>query len=225
MERNKPLKKFTGELIFGFIISALLLYGFVNIAESLLYKELADLDTAIMTFIHSFGQPFVTKLFIFITHIGSAITEVIIFIFALLLLLKWKHYAEAVVLSFSILGGWFLNQFLKRLYSRSRPEFEHLVDVGGFSFPSGHAMVSMTFYGMLATIIVINLKERNRKYNYIIVLAISLIFFIGLSRVYLKVHYPSDVIAGFFAGGVWLTTCIIGLSAIRFYNGWKKREK
>ncbi len=79
-------------------------------------------------------------------------------------------------------------------------------------------MISTAFYGMLGYLLWLSLRERSKTAWPVIVLTVCLVFFIGVSRVYLGVHFPSDVIAGFAAGGLWLIACIIGLHTIRKYK-------
>jgi len=107
---------------------------------------------------------------------------------------------------------------LKTAFQRARPDIQHLIAVGGYSFPSGHAMVATVFYGMLGYLIWLNLRERSKTAWIVPVLTALLIFSIGVSRIYLGVHFPSDVLAGFAAGGLWLTGCIVGLHAFRKKN-------
>jgi membrane-associated phospholipid phosphatase len=87
----------------------------------------------------------------------------------------------------------------------------------GLSFPSGHAMSSLTFFGLIIYYVYRNVKDRNLKIALISVLT-SVIFMIGLSRVYLRVHYASDVLAGFSAGIVWLFASIWILRKIELYS-------
>lgn len=112
-------------------------------------------------------------------------------------------------------GSYTLNLIIKNLIQRARPSWEHWVVESGYSFPSGHSMASIAFYGMLGYLLWLHRKERGRPAAYILVLTGLLILAIGLSRIYLGVHYATDVIAGFCAGGVWLTTCIYALQWIR----------
>ena len=93
---------------------------------------------------------------------------------------------------------------LKLSFQRSRPDIPLLEKVSGFSFPSGHALMSVAFYGMLIYIVSSEIKTRWIKYSLIIILSL-LIFLIGYSRVYLRVHYASDVMAGFAVGFAWLS--------------------
>ncbi|WP_052947880.1 phosphatase PAP2 family protein [Aneurinibacillus tyrosinisolvens] len=82
-------------------------------------------------------------------------------------------------------------------------------------------MISASFYGMLGYLLWLNLRERSKPSWYIIVVTLLLILAIGMSRIYLGVHFPSDVVAGFAAGGAWVAACIIALHAIRYYKGNK----
>ncbi|MEK7399739.1 MAG: phosphatase PAP2 family protein, partial [Candidatus Poribacteria bacterium] len=89
-----------------------------------------------------------------------------------------------------------------------------LIDVGGFSFPSGHAMLSMVFYGMVSYFIIRQIRQW--KFRLLVVVAMGfVIFLIGFTRIYLQVHYLSDVIAGFAGGLFWLTICVTGLEIYR----------
>lgn len=117
------------------------------------------------------------------------------------------------MLAVSLAGGWLLNTVLKEVFHRTRPDIEHLVAAGGYSFPSGHAMIATAFYGMLGYLIWLNLKRRDKPAWYVMVLTFILVVAIGTSRIYLGVHFPSDVIAGFAAGGVWLVACVLAFGA------------
>ncbi len=93
----------------------------------------------------------------------------------------------------------------------------------GFSFPSGHALMSTTFYGLLIFIVYENVKNKLLKWTLIVALCL-LVLFIGISRVYLRVHYASDVVAGFCVGTTWLLLSLWGLSKIEKYNRKKAND-
>jgi undecaprenyl-diphosphatase len=131
---------------------------------------------------------------------------------------KW----ETIILICNLTGSWILNTVLKDVFRRARPDIEHLVRAGGYSFPSGHAMISMSFYGMLGYLLYINLRDKKKRRWYVPILTLVIVFSIGLSRIYLGVHYPSDVAAGFAAGGAWLVVCIMSLHTIMYYRSNKK---
>ncbi len=216
---RSPLSKFSLHIIWGLAAGAILLTLFGKLTSKLLKDELILFDTSITSFIQSFASVKLTSFFIGVTQIGSAYFEI-----ALLLILGWyllfrlKHFWETVILVISLAGGSCLNYLLKSVFCRVRPDINHLVEVSGYSFPSGHAMVSTTFYGMIGYLVWLNFREQGKSSWYVPVLSVFLILAVGLSRIYLGVHYPSDVLAGYAAGGVWLVACIIALQSIRFYK-------
>lgn len=216
---RSPPAKFSIHLAWGITAGVFLLLVFAKIAEDLLYHELGMFDTVVTQFIQNFATNALTIGAIVITRIGSPSFDILVMVaVGSYLLFRLKHNWEALVLAISLAGGGLLNYILKNIFHRARPDIPHLVKVSGYSFPSGHAMVSATFYGMLGYLIWVNLRKSNKPSWHIIVLTVMFIIAIGISRIYLGVHFPSDVLAGFAAGGVWLAACIIGLNAIRYYK-------
>ncbi len=216
---HSPPGKFSVNIIWGIVAGASLLSLFAKISKDLLYHELGTFDKVVTQYIQSFTTGEITKITIFITQIGSPLGDTIVMLAADgYLLFRLKHTWETLVLAISLAGGALLNLILKDIFHRARPNIVHLVKVGGYSFPSGHAMISATFYGMLGYIIWLNLHEHGKPSWYVWMLTIVYVVAIGFSRIYLGVHFPSDVVAGFAAGGVWLTGCILGLQAIRYYK-------
>lgn len=129
----------------------------------------------------------------FITNFGGILWLISLATF-LFIVLKNKILGGFIYLNLFLSGG--LNQILKRIVQRPRPNEYRLIDESGYSFPSGHSMVSAAFYGLLIYIIYKKVKNKYLKYSLITLLSI-LIFSIGVSRIYLGVHYTSDVLAGF----------------------------
>ncbi|MDF9408890.1 MAG: phosphatidylglycerophosphatase B [Pelotomaculum sp. PtaB.Bin013] len=213
------IEKFGKHLTWGIVASSLLLVLFANLAEDLLEQELGTFDASITNFVQSYATERLTSLAIVITQLGSAFVEItLLLVVGGYLIFRLKHIWETVALTSSLAGGWVLNILLKDIFHRSRPDIRHLVEAGGYSFPSGHAMVSAAFYGMLGYLLWMNLRERSKQSWYVIVLTCALILAIGISRIYLGVHFPSDVVAGFAAGGIWLAACIASLHTIRCYK-------
>jgi len=135
----------------------------------------------------------------FLTILGIAI-------FAFLLYIKWKR--EAVIFLIANAGELILNFSLKAFYRRPRPEGFFGYDLPpSYSFPSGHALGSFCFFGILAWLLAANV-ESTRSKQAIYVSAALLVLIIGLSRIYLGVHYPSDVVAGYLVATVWTLTVI-----------------
>jgi undecaprenyl-diphosphatase len=116
--------------------------------------------------------------------------------------LRSKAYSFAILSSFTAM--WVLNTLIKEILQRERPSLQHLVEAGGYSFPSGHAMISMGFFGMIFAIWAMERKIRGRSLFLPCVLGALLILLIGLSRVYLGVHFPTDIVGGYIAGIIWL---------------------
>jgi membrane-associated phospholipid phosphatase len=106
---------------------------------------------------------------------------------------------------------------LKFIFSRPRPLIPLLEPARGFSFPSGHAMMSFSFYGLLIYLVYVGVKNPYLKWLLMSFLLI-LIFLIGFSRVYLRVHYASDVIAGFAAGFIWIVLSLFITGRIEQYS-------
>lgn len=219
-KKRSPFIEFLADMVWGLVAGIFLLTVFAKLAEDLLEQELGTFDTVIGDFVRSFTTPGLTKVQIGISNLGSALVEISLFLVACgILIFYLHHYWEAVVLTANLTGAWVLNNALKFIFQRTRPDIQHLVEAGGYSFPSGHAMISAAFYGMLGYLFWLNLRERGRRVWYIPFIAGLVILSIGVSRIYLGVHFPSDVVAGFAAGGAWLIACIVGLHAIRFYQG------
>jgi undecaprenyl-diphosphatase len=153
-------------------------------------------------------MPVLTQVMIFFSFLGSGLflTLLGIAICAYLLYIKWKR--EAVLFLITNVGELMLNIGLKAFYKRQRPEplFDYALP-SSYSFPSGHALGSFCFYAILAWIIVRNVENPATKWA-IAIGSVVMIFTIGISRIYLGVHYPSDVVAGYVCAAVWTTTVI-----------------
>ncbi|PYE45793.1 phosphatase PAP2 family protein [Paenibacillus barcinonensis] len=119
-------------------------------------------------------------------------------------------YGYVICISFAMM--WILNTLLKEIFQRNRPEIEHLLAVHGYSYPSGHAMISMGFYGMLFVIWALEWRQHHTFKRWLpVMLGVLFILFIGLSRIMLGVHYPTDVLAGFASGLIWVVCLLQGI--------------
>lgn len=176
------------------IILFICLIGFLALAEDVFHKEIMKGDIIGYKIISTFLiSDFTTPIAKFITNFGGAIFLIILTI-TLFILIKNKKIGLSIILNLIVITG--LNQILKYILQRPRPTEYRLIEETGFSFPSGHSMVSMAFYGYLIYLIYKYVKNKYIKWIYIIALSI-LICFIGISRIYLGVHYTSDVLGGF----------------------------
>lgn len=205
-----------------FVVALIVVVGginlFVELTETLKSDLLADYDHQITQYVLSHRSPALTKYFIFVTHVGDiygylivvgAFAVVSIFVFK-----RWKYIAQILlVLALSALS----NLILKRFVDRARPGIEHMVSVETLSYPSGHAMSAMAFYGFLMYLFYRFKINIFLKIGVIFLLGI-LILSIGFSRIYLGVHFPSDIAGGFIAGFIWVVFCVLLFNLIEVFR-------
>ena len=176
------------------IILFICLIGFLALAEDVFHKEIMKGDIIGYKIISTFLiSDFTTPIAKFITNFGGAIFLIILTI-TLFVLIKNKKIGLSIILNLIVITG--LNQILKYILQRPRPTEYRLIEETGFCFPSGHSMVSMAFYGYLIYLIYKYVKNKYLKWISIVLLS-TLICSIGISRIYLGVHYTSDVLGGF----------------------------
>ncbi|PAX60418.1 phosphatase PAP2 family protein [Brunnivagina elsteri] len=201
----------------GLGISLLILFIVAKLAEEVLEKEAFVFDKTFLLWLHQFANPTLDKLMLFITQIGDP-TTVIIVAGVTLAILWWRNYRlEIMVFILNCLGGLILNTGLKLFFSKPRPQlWKQLIVETSYSFPSGHAIGSVILYGFITFL----LTTFYPKYSPIIyTLAVILIGAIGISRLYLGVHWLTDIIAGYGVGFLWLMICIIILKLQRLKQG------
>lgn len=190
MERTKELIRKN----FKWIVLFICLIGFIALAEDVFNKEIMKGDIIGYHLISTyFIADHITPIAKIITNFGGAIFLISLTVI-LLLVIKNKKIGISIIAN--LLIATILNFLLKNILQRPRPTEYRLIDESGYSFPSGHSMVSMAFYGFLIYLIYKNIKNKKIKWGLINVLSV-LIIAIGVSRVYLGVHYTSDVLAGF----------------------------
>jgi undecaprenyl-diphosphatase len=142
-----------------------------------------------------------------ITALGGVTVLTLMTVMGTAFLLLSRQKAIALFMFLSIAGGWLLSSLLKLGVARPRPDIvPHLVEVGDLSFPSGHAMLSAVTYLTLGALLSRAQPYRSTRI-FLISAAIFLTFIIGFSRVYLGVHYPTDVLGGWCAGATWALAC------------------
>lgn len=175
------------------ILSIVALILFILILEDVLEQEIYKFDETIYNFISKAISDNVSKVAKVITTIGSAYVIIPVAIVAMIYFWKKKE-SKYIAINLAIIFA--SNQILKRIIARPRPNEFRIVEETGYSFPSGHSMISMAFYGLFIYLIYKKINNKYLKWTLIILLSI-LIILIGVSRIYLGVHYASDVCAGF----------------------------
>ena len=191
------------------ILFIIALNGFVEITDDLAENELAEIDESVTEYVISFRNDDLTRYFTFITDMGDRNAYIIITIFlAGYYFFKHRSWKFILQTTLVLLLATFSNIVLKRVFNRARPSLDHLVTVNTLSYPSGHAMSATAFYGFLIYLCLRYRMRRWLKVLLVIVLTV-IILSIGLSRIYLGVHYPSDVAAGFVGGLIWIAFCAV----------------
>lgn len=176
------------------IILFICLIGFLALAEDVFNQEIMKCDVIGYTLISIFLiTDFATPIAKFITNFGGPIFLSTICII-LFIIIKNKKIGLSIIMNIASIA--ILNQVLKKILQRPRPTEFRIIEETGYSFPSGHSMVSMAFYGYLIYLIYKYIKNKYVKCISIVLLSI-LICSIGISRIYLGVHYTSDVLGGF----------------------------
>lgn len=183
------------------VILVISLSVFIFLLINVLCNNISDFDTSIYNAMMSFKSDYMTFIMKTITRFGDA--EILILITVIcLIFIRNKKIGGSIVINLASVA--LMNHVLKKIIQRPRPPLEfRMVEESSFSFPSGHAMASMAFYGLIIYFINKNMKNNKLKKVICIILSI-LIFLIGMSRIYLGVHYASDVIAGFAISMVYL---------------------
>jgi undecaprenyl-diphosphatase len=175
--------------------------------ETLIRHQMDVFDNVLVWLVRYLANPELDRAMILISEYGYGYPFWTIIIVVLLALVVRRHWLEAAGFLLCLAGEAILNLGLKTLFERSRPELFQVVAEAGYSFPSGHAMMSICLYGMVVFLITRHIRSWQWRLV-VIIFALVLVATIGVSRVYLGVHYPTDVVAGFFAGGSWLALCI-----------------
>lgn len=183
------------------IIALLSIIILIAIIEDLLEKDIVSFDNNVYSCISKFISEPLTNIAKIITMLGSV--YVVIPIFIIMIIIFWKK-KESIWITLNLIIVFVSNQLLKIIVARPRPIGYRLVEELGYSFPSGHSMVSMAFYGFIIYLIYKKVKNQYIKWGLCLTLSL-IIFLIGLSRIYLGVHYASDVIAGFCISLTYLT--------------------
>ena len=174
-------------------------------------------DESVLRRVAMFRTPALDTIMLEITALGSGSVLILMVLTVSVFLWLTRHRWSVYMLYVGVFGGLIANAVLKRIFSRPRPSVVELGEaVHTLSFPSGHAMTSIITYGCIAYLVG-RLGGTKRLRHATWAAAGVLILLIGISRIYLGVHYPSDVLAGFLGGAAWLGLVASGLAAVEFF--------
>lgn len=201
--RVMPLIKISFSRLFGGALAALILLIGITLAVNS-FGMFNTFDNTILQWFSSLHTPLFTSIFLAFTFLGNL--KLILSATALLAVILFikREFGYFLLFLGTIFGSFVFLLVFKLFTNRQRPTlFEPLVHETSFSFPSGHALLAVVFYGLLAYLAASAVKTQRAR-RFIFFLWIFLALAIGLSRLYLGVHYPTDVIAGYLAGFAWL---------------------
>lgn len=194
----------------------LALAGFGVVAFFAVRQPLNSFDLNVAAWVQSFEAVSLTRIMVFFSTLGATKFTILITLSAMLILFfVLQHRMELLFLAASLGGASLLNKLLKIIFQRERPFVHRLVEETGFSFPSGHAMAAFALYGALAFLLWRHIRPQWGRIL-LIVLSCFMVVMICISRVYLGVHYPSDIAGALLASGFWLSV-MIGIA--QWYEG------
>jgi undecaprenyl-diphosphatase len=200
---SKPVPLITRALVLSLVAAVLFLVLFAWIADEMREGDTKHFDAALRSYVHEFASPGMTKAMFVFSFMGDR-GLVIIMIMAALLFLYERWRRGLVWLSLTMVGALILNITLKLSFARTRPVPFFGTLPHSYSFPSGHSLLSFCFYGAVAGLIMA--RVRSLWLRIVVWCAAALmVLAIGISRIYLGVHYPSDVLAGYLAGAIWVS--------------------
>ncbi|MEC5399874.1 phosphatase PAP2 family protein [Uliginosibacterium sp. H1] len=202
-------------LALGFAFALATSAAFLSLADEISeHEELTRFDIALAEALRTHAEPAWQRFFATLTHLGDVEVLVGVGVLVGIVLLAKRRYLDLACWTAATLGNGLLIRLLKHFFQRERPAFEHgLVSVSSWSFPSGHASGSLVVYGMLSYLLLRALPAGARAP--LLGAACMLVMAIGFSRIYLHVHFASDVLAGYASGLTWMTMCIIVCEATR----------
>jgi undecaprenyl-diphosphatase len=218
-------------LLVGGLALLLLLFAFSRLADVVVEGETQAFDERVLRALRDAQDPskpigpwWLPGAALDVTALGSGVVLGLTVVAVAGFLLLQGMYRTALFVFAANTGGWLLNVALKELYQRARPQIvPHLREVLPLSFPSGHAMTSAAVYLTLGALLM-RISERRVTKIYCMVVAMLATFLVGASRVYLGVHYPTDVIAGWLVGLSWALFCWIVERAIERRTGIKQEQ-
>ncbi len=212
-ERNEILRWVADRLTLATIlwlaatlaVSAFVVWAFVEIVDEVVEGESSRFDRSVLLWINAHAPEWLDGPMRIITALGDYWVVAPLLVVTLLIFYRKGWKISAVLLFVSTVGGFLLTTVLKAVFERSRPElFESGYTASFYSFPSGHATIAVGFYGTLTVILAYRLRGFARWA--VVALGVALVLLIGFSRLYLGVHYPTDILAGYLSAPLWVVS-------------------
>ena len=198
----------TMAIMLALVLAVLALFLFGWLAEEVREHEAIRFDNEVRSGLHAVARPPLTSFLRAVSSLNGPAPMLVYTLAAAALFLCTGHRTSATLMGVTMAGALCLDLVLKLAFHRERPApYFGLPKPASFSFPSGHALVSLCFYGVAAYLAGAHIESPARR---LLVrgAGVAMVLLVGLSRIYLGVHYPSDVLAGFAAGLVWLTAIV-----------------
>ncbi|WP_246079353.1 phosphatase PAP2 family protein [Paenibacillus piri] len=192
----------------AFALSFLCAAAFGALALFVRVSQINRFDSTVIRLVQSMESPSMTAVMKLFSFVGSgAVIAFLVPVIAFCLYRVLGHRRELVLFVGVVIGSALLNWGLKAVFHRARPTIHRIVEATGYSFPSGHSMSAFTLYGIIAFLLWRHTSPASSRIA-LIAFSSAMIVAIGLSRIYLGVHYPSDVLGGYLASGSWLAIAI-----------------
>lgn len=195
-------------LLSAWALSLLAAIGFGALAWLVGKERIHSFDSSIIRIVQGWESPGLTRFMKAFSWIGSTKPAMVIALIVIVFLFVVLRHRRELLFFIVVTGGApLLNSALKHTFERDRPNLHRLIEEAGYSFPSGHSMASFAMYGALTYLIWVHLPNAAARATWFIIGA-ALILCIGISRIYVGVHYPSDIVGGYLASGTLLLACI-----------------
>lgn len=208
----------SAEMLAIVLLFIVALLAFAYLIREVIVLQQTGFDKSVFSFLQNHVSERNNQLMLFFTFLGTHkfLIPANLALIAFFLFIK-KHKWYSIKVPAIALSSLALMFGLKHLFGRPRPDVPLIFKAEGLSFPSGHALFSVTFYGLLIYLVYKSIKNRVWKWA-LILLLLLLVITIGFTRVYLRVHYASDVIAGFCVGFLWLAFALWMLNRMERYS-------
>jgi undecaprenyl-diphosphatase len=208
----------TVELALGLLLSLGVIALFAQIVDEVVEGESRRFDETVLLWINASFPDWLYEPMLFVTALGYYWVVLPLLVLSAYAFYRKGRRISAALLVVATLGGIALTSVLKEVFQRTRPElFDSGYTASFYSFPSGHATIAVGFYGTLTLLVAWRLKGFRRWA--VVAAGVALVLLIGFSRLYLGVHYPTDVIAGFLAAPLWVSTIALSYFLWRMVRG------